>query len=86
MGLDTVELVLSWEKEFDILIPNETAARLETPALAADAIAEILHSKGRNVDREMIDAVIRRTTLEATGMKEADYRRDGFFVKDFGLD
>ncbi|RYD22522.1 MAG: hypothetical protein EOP88_07675 [Verrucomicrobiaceae bacterium] len=41
MGLDTVELLMSWEKEFDIQIPNATAAGLVTPRHAADAVAEI---------------------------------------------
>lgn len=41
MGLDSVELVIAWEKEFSISIPNELAATLITPQIAAEAIEEI---------------------------------------------
>jgi len=38
MGLDYVELVVSIEQSFCIQIPNEVAARLETPGLVIDYI------------------------------------------------
>ncbi len=86
MGLDTVELVMSWEQKFGIRIPNGTAATLETPRHATEAIAEILLAEGRPVERGVIDEVIRTTTLDISGMKAAEYRVDGKFVQDFGLD
>lgn len=86
MGLDTGQLVMTWEKEFVIRIPNETTATLVTPRRATEAIAEILRTAGKPLDRETIDEVIRTTTLDLSGMKAAEYRVDGRFVQDFGLD
>ncbi len=86
MGLETVELVVSWENAFAIAIPNSVAATLITPEAAAAAIERLLINEGRFLARSEIDHVIMQTTLEISGMKEMDYRVDGRFVQDFGLD
>ena len=85
MGLETVELVISWEQEFGISIPNKVAATLITPRHAGDAIERLLVSSGRAVERPAIDAVIKATTLDISGMDAAEYRIDGQFVEDFGM-
>jgi hypothetical protein len=36
MGLDIVEIVMSWEETFQISIPDAEAMRLETPRMAID--------------------------------------------------
>jgi hypothetical protein len=86
MGLETVELVISWEQEFGITIPNSVASTLITPAQASDAIECLLNSSGKPRDRSAIEAIVRTTTLEISGMNPDDYRIDGRFVQDFGLD
>lgn len=86
MGLESVELVMEWEREFTIKIPNHMAATLETPELAANAIEDILASEGRSMDRASIERIIRKTTLDISGMEPGDYRPEGKFVQDFGLD
>lgn len=86
MGLESVELVMAWERSFAISIPNDRAATLVTPKLAAIAIAEILEATGRATPEEEIARVIKITTLEISGMPENKYQMDGHFVRDFGLD
>lgn len=86
MGLESVELVISWEEAFGISIPNSIAATLATPAHAAVAIEKLLLDAGRHVGRIEIDRVIKEITLETSGMNEDDYRLDGLFVRDFGID
>lgn len=86
MGLEAVELVVSWEQAFSISIPNDLASTLETPEKAAAAIQRLLEIEGRNVPRSEIEEIIRKSTLELSGMDESDYKRDGRFVEDFGLD
>ncbi len=86
MGLDSVELLIAWEKEFSISIPNELAATLITPRLATDAIEQILLSQGRASDRELIERIVRETTLEVSGLDPGDYDASSEFVRDMGLD
>jgi acyl carrier protein len=86
MGLDCVELVITWEREFSISIPNDTASTLITPKLAADAIEKILLDEGRPLGRKQIEQVIKATTLEISGADSEDYSSDMEFVRDFGLD
>ena len=86
MGLETVELVISWERSFLISIPNSIAATITTPAEATIAIERLLAEDGRSLARTEIDRVIKATTLDMAGIRESEYRLDGRFVQDFGLD
>ena len=81
MGLDVVELVMSYEQAFGIKIPNDVAATLETPKMVIDYI------EGRqdvDLSREQIAKTVRELTIELSGEKV--YREDAYFVKDMGLD
>jgi acyl carrier protein len=40
MGLDSVELILAWEEEFGIDIPDEVAGGISTPADAIDWVCK----------------------------------------------
>lgn len=86
MGLECVELVIAWEREFSISIPDGVAATLITPAHAAKAIEQILVSVGKPMEVSTIEEIIRTTTLDISGMKSAQYRQDGRFCEDFGID
>lgn len=86
MGLDCVELVVLWEKAFSISIPNELAAMLTTPRLAADAIEEILVRQGRAMDRKTIEETIKTCTLEVSGLDSSSYDPSLEFVRDMGMD
>lgn len=86
MGLDTVELVIRWEKAFAIDIPDAIAAGLTTPRQAADAIELLLASAGRPMPRHEIDAIVKETTLEISGVREDRYHPDVRFIQDLGLD
>lgn len=86
MGLDTVELVMTWERDFSLSIPNDIASTLVTPEAAASAIGELLSKEGRPMDPEEIHRIIKQGTLEVSSLPEHQYRRDGRFVEDFGLD
>jgi hypothetical protein len=86
MGLECVELVIAWEREFSITIPDGIAATLITPAHAANAIEQILLSAGKPMELTAIEEIIRTTTLDISGMKPAHYRQDGRFCEDFGID
>ena len=44
-SLDTVELVMEFEDEFDMSIPDEEAEKIQTVGAAVDYIANIARSK-----------------------------------------
>jgi hypothetical protein len=50
MGLDTVELVMSFEEEFEIDIPNEAAEKLVTVGDVVDYVSAELVRKGGKVN------------------------------------
>jgi acyl carrier protein len=46
-SLDTVELVMEFEDEFDMSIPDEDAEKIQTVGAAIDYIANIMQSKSQ---------------------------------------
>ena len=49
MGLDTVELVMEFEDEFGISIPDEDAEKIQTLGQTVDYIVKILAGRGRSI-------------------------------------
>jgi len=47
-SLDTVELVMEFEDEFDMSIPDEDAEKIQTVGAAIDYIVSVAHSKGKS--------------------------------------
>ena len=46
-SLDTVELVMEFEDEFDMSIPDEEAEKIQTVGAAIDYIVNVAQSKGK---------------------------------------
>ena len=46
-SLDTVELVMEFEDEFDLSIPDEEAEKIQTVGAAVDYIVNVMHSKSQ---------------------------------------
>jgi acyl carrier protein len=46
-SLDTVELVMEFEDEFDMSIPDEEAEKIQTVGAAIDYIAKVARTKGQ---------------------------------------
>ena len=46
-SLDTVELVMEFEDEFDMSIPDEEAEKIQTVGAAIDYVAKVAQSKGQ---------------------------------------
>ncbi len=85
MGKDSVELVLAWEDEFGVTIPDRVAATLETPDDAVTVIWDILVEDGRPQERSKIEKRVEKVTVEVLGISRNEFRLDGSFADDFGL-
>lgn len=86
MGLDTVELVMAYEEEFDIVITDASAEKLLTPRLTCELIESTLISGGRPRSMSEIEELVRTITIEQLGVTEAEYHLDAEYVRDFGAD
>ena len=86
MGLDTVELVMSFEEAFGIEIPNELAAEMATPRDVRDFVLAEYARLGRPADPDAIFDKIRDLTVEIGGLKPEGVTLDSQFVHDLGLD
>ena len=47
-SLDTVELVMEFEDEFDVSIPDEEAEKIQTVGAAVDYVAKVAKSKSQD--------------------------------------
>jgi len=86
MGLDTVELIIAFEKEFDLEIDHSEASILQTPGRVIDWVERELRRLGRPMPRDNIAESVKRVTLSQSGVSERFYREDARFVGDFCMD
>ncbi|CAN5128298.1 hypothetical protein BH18ACI2_BH18ACI2_07570 [soil metagenome] len=82
MGLDTVELIMAFEEEFGIAIPDKDASELATPRQVTDYVMSKL--AGERITREQVAAAVRRIIEEQTDIY--DFTEDSHFVRDMHLD
>ena len=86
MGLDTVELVMAIEEEFELSISDGDAEKILTPQDMGNLIETILRESGRPMPRESLDQKLKEITLDQIGISESEYRVDAEYVRDFRMD
>jgi acyl carrier protein len=92
MGLDTVELVMAAERQFQIEVPNAEAERWRTVgdmhAGINALLAERFVREGRalTVDPDITWALLRDLVVAELGVKPEQVRPDAEFVRDLGAD
>lgn len=90
MGLDSVELVMRFEEDLGIDIPDAVAETLVTPRHVIDYAAARLEgtasADGEPWTRERIAAVVRNATFDECGVPPGKYHEDARFVEDMGID
>jgi len=86
MGLATVELIIAFEKEFDLEIDHSETPYLQSPGRVIDWVERELRRLGRPMPRENIAEAVKRITLSQSGVSERFYREDARFIDDFCMD
>ncbi len=86
MGLDTVELVMAIEEEFDVTIPDDTAEEMVRVRDVRDWLVAHLHTKGRDADPDDVFTRLRRLTSHTTNIPEDEIGLDARFIDDLAMD
>lgn len=86
MGLDAVELVMAFEEEFHISIPDSAAEKMVTPKDVVEFVVQRLTAENRAMPRDEVSARIKQIVLDQIGLSEAAYREEKRFIQDFGID
>lgn len=85
MGLDTVELVMMVEEEFEVVISNDAASRVDAVGNLTDLVVDLLRADGRPLPRPevraRIVAIVRRFVDAPTPLADSVS-----FVRDLGMD
>lgn len=85
MGLDTIELVLSAERHFDVSVPDERAEKTITVAQFAQLLYELRSQTGRPLAYELVLLELRQLVAKQFGIPIERVLADAEFVKDLGL-
>ena len=85
MGLDSVELVLAVEEHFQIDIPNEAAAKIQTVRHMRDFIVAELRRRGREADPDAVFARLREIIVEQLPFEPSEVVLDAEFVRDLRI-
>ncbi len=86
MGLDSVELVMEFEAEFEIDIPDEVAATMVSIGTVTDWVHRHLATLGRARPRlEVLERVCVITCAQC-GVARAVLTEATEFVRDLGID
>ena len=86
MGLDSVELVMDFEKAFEIEIPDAIATQMRTPRHVQTFVLEEYARLGRATDAEAVFRKIQELTERITNLDTEKIGLDSDFVNDLGLD
>jgi acyl carrier protein len=87
VGLDTVELVMAVEDHFQIEIPDEVAATLETVGLLHGFVVSQLQRRSLfRIDEAAVFSELRDIICDQAGISPGEIVPDAYFVKDLRLD
>ena len=86
MGMDTVELVMAIENEFQISIPNNIAGTLSRLRDLHGFVVQSLCDRGGQVDPTEVWNRLKRVVIEFSAVREELVVPDAHIVYDLGLD
>ena len=86
MGLDTVEIVMDFEKEFGIEISYDAAGKIVTLGDVRELVLAEYKRLGRSADPDDILQRIRTVAANYTAINPKKIGPDTRFIDDLGLD
>jgi acyl carrier protein len=87
MGLDTVELVMAVEEEFDLEIPDAAAEKMFTVGdMHSFLVSELKRREESEVDETRVFERLREIVCNQLGVKPELVVPEARFVKDLGAD
>ncbi|MDO8348744.1 MAG: hypothetical protein Q7T30_00790 [Planctomycetota bacterium] len=86
MGLDSVELVMEWERFFEISFTDEDASQIHTVGDATDFVTRTLAELGRPRPREVVFEQVCAITCVQCGTTRDQLTESTSFVHDLGID
>ncbi len=90
MGLDSVELVISFEQHFGIVISDADAEKMLTPGVVYEYVLKALEKKRNSITPEIAKGIIWKQIVEIVvnqlGVKPEEVNYDSRFVQDLKMD
>lgn len=86
MGLDTVEIILSVEAEFNLKISDADAQKMQRVGSMHDFVVETLRNRGEPVDEADVWKRIVTIILDQLGVNPEDIIPSTRFVEDLKAD
>ena len=86
MGMDSVELVMKVEEEFDLIITDDEAERIRTVGDFHDYIVASLLKNGRDADVQRVFEKLRDIICDQLGIKPEQVVPSARFVEDLRMD
>ena len=86
MGLDTVELVIAIEKEFEISIPDEVMPHLGRLGDICSFVVHEMQARGELADWSQVWLRLKRLVVGFCAVREELVTPDAHMVDDLGLD
>ncbi len=89
MGLESVYLVMAFEEEFEVEIPDDDAERIVTVGDARDFIVSKLRERAEDpgaVDPEEVLSRIKAIIIDLIGVRPEKVTPEAAFIDDLGVD
>jgi len=86
MGLDTVELVMAIEEEFDVEIPNSDESKLAVLGDMHDYVVRALHQRNEISDETQVWKRLSRVVIGQLGVNPGQVTRSAHLVYDLRAD
>jgi acyl carrier protein len=86
MGLDTVELIMAVEEEFNVEIPNADAAKLGVLGDLHDYVVGAVRKRGETPSEEEVWQRLKKVVIAQLGVRPDEVKRSAHIVEDLRAD